>query len=178
MSSVPTSFKGRRSLLPTSRSWSGVRWCEHRRVGWRSYGWQSTTGSEQGRAFDDVCAAAYGHLVGTVSFLLADRWQAEDVAQEVLARTWLRWQRVSSLERPDLWTQRVAVNLARTAWRRRPWPPRGNEPPSPCASSPTLPWPTPAALMHCQQGTVKALTSQGIERLRAAMDADREGRRD
>ena len=35
------------------------------------------------------------------------------------SRSWVRWSRVGALERPDLWTKHVAVNLAHSAWRRR-----------------------------------------------------------
>lgn len=54
-----------------------------------------------------------------VSLLTGDRWEAEDVAQEALARAWVRWGRIGTLDRPDLWARRVAVNISRSVWRRR-----------------------------------------------------------
>ncbi|MGH2719365.1 MAG: SigE family RNA polymerase sigma factor [Actinomycetota bacterium] len=161
--------------------------------------------AEQERHFTDFCEREYGQLVATLSFLLADRWLAEDLAQEALARTWLRWARVSSLDRPDLWVRRVAVNLAHTAWRKgkllssgthgldRPSPANPEVDESTVLLYEALEQLSPrqrtavtlrffadlsvadtAATMQCRDGTVKALTSQGIEKLRAAMQPDRE----
>ncbi len=44
---------------------------------------------------------------------------AEDATQEAMTRAYARWDRVSRLDRPDLWVTRVAANLAIDAWRRR-----------------------------------------------------------
>ncbi|MGH2719245.1 MAG: sigma-70 family RNA polymerase sigma factor, partial [Actinomycetota bacterium] len=35
------------------------------------------------------------------------------------ARAWMHWGRVGSLERPDLWTKRVAIHLGRSWWRHQ-----------------------------------------------------------
>jgi RNA polymerase sigma-70 factor (ECF subfamily) len=51
--------------------------------------------------------------------LLRDRDDAEDAAAEALARTALRWDRVSTLEHRDAWVQRVAANVALDQLRRR-----------------------------------------------------------
>jgi len=49
--------------------------------------------------------------------ILGDRSEAEDVAQEALARAFLRW---SSLhEQPEGWVCRVATNLSIDRYRRR-----------------------------------------------------------
>src|ERR1700730_11643586 len=69
--------------------------------------------------FTMFCQSEYPVLIGLLSLLVGDRWSAADLPQEALARSWIRWSRVGSLERPDLWTKRVAINLARSAWRRR-----------------------------------------------------------
>jgi RNA polymerase sigma-70 factor (sigma-E family) len=69
--------------------------------------------------FRAFCEAQYPLLVGILCVRVHDRFEAEDLAQEALARTWLAWKRVSGLERPDLWTRKVAINLARSLWRRR-----------------------------------------------------------
>lgn len=82
---------------------------------------QATTMDEAAPSpdFAAFCAAHYADLVATASFILHDRWQAEDVAQEALARAWARWRRVGGLERPDLWLRRVGVNLAISGLRHR-----------------------------------------------------------
>ena len=46
---------------------------------------------------------------------------AEELAQETLARVWLRWSRVRELDEPLAlaWTYRVAINLTNSWLRRR-----------------------------------------------------------
>jgi RNA polymerase sigma-70 factor (sigma-E family) len=57
-------------------------------------------------------------LAYRVSFrVLGDRGDAEDVAQEALARTHLRWTRLR--DRPEGWVVTVATNLAIDRHRRR-----------------------------------------------------------
>ena len=64
-------------------------------------------------AFDGLYAIAY-----RVAFrILGDRGDAEDVAQEALARASTRWSRLA--DRPEGWVTRVASNLAIDRYRRR-----------------------------------------------------------
>ena len=70
-------------------------------------------------AFSVFCRSEYPVLVGVLSLLVGDRWVAEDLAQDALIRAWSKWDRVGSLDRPDLWTKHAALNLARSEWRRR-----------------------------------------------------------
>jgi RNA polymerase sigma-70 factor (sigma-E family) len=63
--------------------------------------------------FEDLYARAYG-----VAFqLLGRRTEAEDVAQETLARCFVHWRRVGGYA--EAWVVRVAGNLAIDTWRRR-----------------------------------------------------------
>ena len=66
--------------------------------------------------FDDLWRRAYA--VGFV--VLGDRTEAEDVAQETLARALVRWRRIS--EYAEAWVVRVAGNLAVDVVRRRARP--------------------------------------------------------
>jgi RNA polymerase sigma-70 factor (sigma-E family) len=69
-------------------------------------------------AFADLYRLAY-----RVAFrLLGDRSEAEDIAQETLARATLRWARLH--ERPEGWVSRVASNLAVDRYRHRRREPR------------------------------------------------------
>ena len=62
--------------------------------------------------FDDLYARAYG-----VAYqLLGRRTEAEDVAQETLARCFVHWRRVRDYA--EAWVVRVAGNLAIDTWRR------------------------------------------------------------
>jgi RNA polymerase sigma-70 factor (sigma-E family) len=64
-------------------------------------------------AFEDLYVRAYG-----VAYqLLGRRSESEDVAQETLARAFVRWRRVRGYA--EAWVVRVAGNLAIDAWRRR-----------------------------------------------------------
>jgi RNA polymerase sigma-70 factor (sigma-E family) len=63
-------------------------------------------------AFEDLYARAYG-----VAYqLLGRRSESEDVAQETLARAFVRWRKVRGYA--EAWVVRVAGNLAVDTWRR------------------------------------------------------------
>lgn len=67
--------------------------------------------------FEEVFPDLY-RLAYRVSFkVLGDRGDAEDVAQEALARTHVRWSRLR--DRPQGWVVTVATNLAIDRLRRR-----------------------------------------------------------
>jgi RNA polymerase sigma-70 factor (sigma-E family) len=67
------------------------------------------------------CHRVRPRLVGMLSLLCGDGDTAEELAQETLARVWLRWSRVRELDEPlaTAWTYRVGVNLANSWLRRR-----------------------------------------------------------
>src|ERR1700733_10697708 len=72
--------------------------------------------------FDEAFESLY-RLAYRVAFrILGDRGDAEDVAQEALARAAVRWSRLK--DRPEGWVTRVASNLAidRSRRRKRPAP--------------------------------------------------------
>jgi RNA polymerase sigma factor (sigma-70 family) len=76
-----------------------------------------------GRADDESFSAAFDHLFlrcGRVAYrLLGDRWAAEDVAGEALARAYAHWPKINELPYRDAWVLRVATNLAIDKARRR-----------------------------------------------------------
>ena len=70
-----------------------------------------------GLRFEDAFGDLY-RLAYKVSFrVLGDRGDAEDVAQEALARAHLRWSRLR--DRPEGWVVTVATNLSIDRHRRR-----------------------------------------------------------
>src|ERR1700691_160509 len=70
--------------------------------------------------FDQAFESLY-RLAYRVAFrILGDRGDAEDVAQEALARAAVRWSRLK--DRPEGWVTRVASNLAIDRYRRRRCP--------------------------------------------------------
>lgn len=65
------------------------------------------------------CASEHARLVGGLSLYTGDRFVAEELAQEALLRACQRWERVSRMGSPAGWTWHVALNLARSHFRRR-----------------------------------------------------------
>jgi RNA polymerase sigma factor (sigma-70 family) len=60
--------------------------------------------------FDGQFDKLWGRAYGVAYVVLGDRGEAEDVAQETLARALVRWKKVSAYAEP--WVVRVAGNLA------------------------------------------------------------------
>jgi RNA polymerase sigma-70 factor, ECF subfamily len=61
------------------------------------------------------------HVAATLAVLLAlrgPRVTAEELVQEAFERAYRRWDEVGVMARPDLWVQRVALNLASSQLRR------------------------------------------------------------
>lgn len=70
-------------------------------------------------AVDDYCGDEYARLFGTLRLYCNDRWLAEELAQEALARLVRQWDRVQVMDAPGAWLHRVAINLANSSFRRR-----------------------------------------------------------
>ncbi len=74
------------------------------------------------RSFELAFADLYRLAYRVAYRILGDRLEAEDIAQEALARATLRWDRLH--DRPEGWVSRVASNLALDHYRRlRRYPP-------------------------------------------------------
>jgi RNA polymerase sigma-70 factor (ECF subfamily) len=63
--------------------------------------------------------AHYRRLVATLYGLTADHAEAQDLVQEAYARALARPKVFLDVADPEAWLRTVAVNLARTRWRRR-----------------------------------------------------------
>lgn len=74
--------------------------------------------NDRTQAFERLCRDEYASVTRTAYLITGDREEAVDIAQEALARAYERWRVVSQLDRPGAWLQRVAGNLA-ISWRRR-----------------------------------------------------------
>lgn len=68
--------------------------------------------------FDDFFETFARQVAAIVAVSTGDAALAEDATQEAMARAYVRWSRVSKLDRPDLWVVRVAANIAISSWRR------------------------------------------------------------
>ncbi len=147
-------------------------------------------------AFEALCREEYAAVVRTAWLITGDREEALDVAQETFARAYERWRAVENLDRPAAWLQRVAGNLA-LSWRRKEnrylrtqVSTEAVDPPEPADEellaalrglSPAqrtaivlrfyadLSVAETAVALHKKEGTVRALTSQGMDRLRKTL---------
>ena len=69
-------------------------------------------------SFEDYVTAHGAALVRFARFLVGDEHRAEDVVQDVLARAYLRWDRITRSDEPDVYVRQAIVNAARSWWRR------------------------------------------------------------
>lgn len=68
--------------------------------------------------FDTFYRREYVSMVGIARGICGDHQQAEDLAQEALARAHQRWDHLSTYDRPGAWLRRVTINLALSRRRR------------------------------------------------------------
>ena len=69
-------------------------------------------------SFEQLYQSDYPAVVGLVYGLTGSRWVAEDLTQEAFLRAHRDWPRVCEMDSPGGWVRRVALNLARSRWRR------------------------------------------------------------
>lgn len=69
--------------------------------------------------FASFCNDVHSRLVGALTLLCGgQRAVAEELCQEALARAYRDWHRIRHYDSPGAWVRRVAVNLARSQFRR------------------------------------------------------------
>jgi RNA polymerase sigma-70 factor (ECF subfamily) len=68
--------------------------------------------------FGEFYQAVFGRLVGQLVLVVGDLHEAEDIAQEALARAVPRWSRLRDYDVPEAWVRRVALNLTVSNARR------------------------------------------------------------
>lgn len=66
----------------------------------------------------DLYEASYRRLVAQVAALTRDVPEAEGVVQDAFSRAVGRWETISRYDDPERWVRTVAMNLARSRWRR------------------------------------------------------------
>ena len=146
------------------------------------------------------CRTHHPRLYGAMLLHTRSQEEAEDLAQETLVRAVERWSTVGRMESPDGWLFRVAFNLAHSRGRRRALWPRVHRRLVPTTDTESGPRDLDlaralsrlserqraavvlrhyldrsvhetATVMGCSEGTVKALTHQGIETLRRSISS-------
>jgi len=70
-------------------------------------------------SFDEFYRIEYPGLVAVATALTGSLESAEDLTQDTMVASLMRWQRVQRLERPGGWAHRVLLNRCTSWWRRR-----------------------------------------------------------
>jgi RNA polymerase sigma factor (sigma-70 family) len=135
-------------------------------------------------------------LVAALALSCGDRSLAEEFAQEALARAYRDWSKVRDLSNPEAWVHRVAINLSHSWFRKRRLANVATAPDDESSGvaereamrSGLMRLPKrqreaivlryyadlsvrdTALAMRCAEGTVRALTSQGITALRLILE--------
>lgn len=65
------------------------------------------------------CTREHPRLVGALTLVCGQRALAEELAQDALVKACERWEQVSQMAAPGAWVHRVAINGARSRFRRR-----------------------------------------------------------
>lgn len=73
------------------------------------------------------CQIEYPRLLRTLRLYVGDEEIARDLAQEALATACSRWRKVRKMDAPGPWVNKVALNLARSYFRRKRAEWRANE---------------------------------------------------
>jgi RNA polymerase sigma factor (sigma-70 family) len=68
--------------------------------------------------FGELVESESRGLVAAATAIVGDPHRAEEIVQEAFERCFVRWGRVSKLDRPGAWARRVAINGAISAARR------------------------------------------------------------
>jgi RNA polymerase sigma factor (sigma-70 family) len=71
-----------------------------------------------GDELEEFCRVQYRVLVGALGLYTGDAGAAEELAQEALMRVASSWEDVRACHSPAAWTMRIAMNLARSRFRR------------------------------------------------------------
>ncbi|MFB3739676.1 MAG: sigma-70 family RNA polymerase sigma factor [Candidatus Velamenicoccus archaeovorus] len=69
--------------------------------------------------FEALYEGEFASVFRTAYLITGDRQEALDLAQEAFVRAYERWRSVRDLRNPAAWLQRVVANLALSAERRR-----------------------------------------------------------
>lgn len=75
--------------------------------------------ADEAPGFEAYVTARGTALVRFAVLLTGDVHRAEDLVQDALARTYLRWGRIRRSDNPDAYVRRMLVNASRSWWRRR-----------------------------------------------------------
>jgi RNA polymerase sigma factor (sigma-70 family) len=90
---------------------------------------------EDAASFERFFEARYARLSKAMYLLTGDHAEAEDLAQEAMARVYERWERVKRMDAPDGYATTIALNLWRRGARRRGKAPEAAEGTDPASAA-------------------------------------------
>lgn len=70
-------------------------------------------------SFEDFYRAEYPGLVAVATALVGSLDAGEDLVQDTMVKSLVRWRSVRALDRPGGWAHRVLLNACTSWWRRR-----------------------------------------------------------
>ncbi|MFT7609158.1 MAG: RNA polymerase sigma-70 factor (sigma-E family) [Candidatus Aldehydirespiratoraceae bacterium] len=70
-------------------------------------------------ALESFCRTEYPRVFGVLVLFTGEPALAEELTQETFVRVCRDWAKVSNHDRPGAWAQKVAMNLARSRFRKR-----------------------------------------------------------
>lgn len=73
----------------------------------------------RGEAFEELYRREYRGLVAVAAAITGDTDVAPDLVHDTLVKAFVRWDRVSRLDRPGAWCHHVLINACRSHLRRR-----------------------------------------------------------
>lgn len=68
--------------------------------------------------YESFYRTEYRRVVALTYGLTGSRWASEEIAQEAFLRAHRHWDRVGVMDNPGAWVRTVALNLARSRYRR------------------------------------------------------------
>ena len=147
---------------------------------------------DQDARYEAFFREQFPRVARVATLVMGDVDEGKDVAQEAMARAYQHWRKVSEMDRPDAWVDKVATNIALSRLRRRKQHEIVEDIPGPEPDTPDhellqavrslspaqrsvialrfyLDWSVDdvAEALGKRPGTVRALTHQGMERLRS-----------
>ncbi|MFI5910777.1 SigE family RNA polymerase sigma factor [Dactylosporangium sp. NPDC051541] len=69
--------------------------------------------------FEEFVHSRGAALVRFARLLTGDDHRADDLVQDVLAKAFVQWRKVSRADRPDIYVRRMLVNANASWWRKR-----------------------------------------------------------
>lgn len=75
--------------------------------------------SDSSHQFNKLVDDEYAGLFAASLMIVTDRSVAEEIVQDALEKTYLRWKKIRKYDRPGAWVRRIVINASLSHTRRR-----------------------------------------------------------